>query len=357
MAKDFYAVLGVAKTASESEIKAAYRKLSRELHPDKHKGDKAKEAKFKEVNEAYEVLSDPKKRQAYDRFGSTNGNPFGGAGGGFGGFQDFDASSFGGGFGDIFEAFFGGQRAGTTSNNAGKDIEVSVTIPLAVAVKGEEREIRFRAFVSCDACGGSGATSGTKRITCKKCGGTGQTTRRVNSLFGVIQQAVVCDECSGAGTVPEHACKTCAGQGRVQKDTSVRVRIPAGISDGQALRMSGAGEAGTFGGPAGDLYVRIRVTPDSRFERDGDDVRTSLTIDVIDAALGAKKDVDTVHGTVTLDVPAGTQPGHILRMKGKGMPVLNTNRHGDHYVAIVVHIPEKLSRKERDLLEEWKSLR
>ncbi len=354
MAKDFYAILGVAKTASESEIKAAYRKLSRELHPDKHKGDKTKEAKFKEVNEAYEVLSDAKKRQAYDQFGSTNGNPFGA---GFGGFQDFDSSSFGGGFGDIFEAFFGGQRGARPRESVGQDIEVEVTIPLMLAVTGEERDVRFRTFMSCDACAGSGAASGAKRVTCDQCGGSGQMSKRVNSLFGVIQQAVVCDRCAGAGTMAEHACKTCAGQGRVQKEKSVRVRIPPGISDGQALRVTGEGEAGKFGARSGDLYVRIRIPHDGRFERDGDDIHTSLTIDVIDAALGAKKHIETVHGTVTLDIHAGTQPGSILRVKGKGMPILNTSRQGDHYVKIAVHVPEKLSRKERELLEEWRTLR
>lgn len=357
MPKNPYDILGVSTTATEAEIKAAYRKLSKELHPDKHKGDKDKEARFKDVNAAYEILSDPKKKQAYDQFGSSDGrNPFGGSGGGFGGFEGFDASSFGGGFSDIFEQFFSGGAAGggrgKASDGAGRDTEIAVTVPFATAVSGEDRTVRFRTQLTCETCRGEGAEPGSKIITCSACSGTGQIVRRVNSLFGVIQQSTVCPTCQGTGKVPEKACHTCKGDGRVAGEKSVQIHIPAGISDGQSLRLSGQGEAGRHAAMAGDLYVRIRVTPDDRFSREGDDIRTALSISALNAILGTEHSVDTVHGPMTLAIPAGTQPGQVFRIKGKGMPVLNTSRIGDHYVTVSVEIPTKLSRKQRELFEQ-----
>ncbi len=358
MPKDYYSVLGVSKTSSDQDIKQAYRKLSRELHPDKHKGDKEKEAKFKEVNEAYEVLSDPKKKQTYDQFGSADG-PFAAGGGGFGGFQqgfggfDFDASGMNG-FGDIFESFFGGNtgRRARKNDNRGRDVEVELTVPFTDAVHGAERDISFRAVISCETCKGTGAEPDSKLVECKTCSGTGQVTRTTRSLFGAIQQTVLCDQCRGSGKIPEKPCKSCGGEGRKQGDTTVKIRVPAGIQNGQSLRVTGEGEAGRQGGGSGDLFVRIRVQDDPRFQRDGDDIRTTLTISVPDAVLGRTVAAETVHGSVDLHVPAGMQPGQVLRMKGKGMPILSSGRHGDHYVTVEVEVPRKLDRRQRELYEE-----
>lgn len=353
MAKDFYQILGVSKDASKDDIKKAYRKLSKELHPDKHKGDKEKEAKFKEVNEAYEVLSDETKKRNYDQFGSTNGNPFGGGGGGFGG---FDPSQFGGDVGDIFEAFFGGRgKSRARTQERGRDLEVSVRIPFTMSVTGGERMISLTTFVTCDECEGKGGAPGSKMEKCGECGGAGQVTRTSQSFFGTIQQTVVCPECHGKGEVPSERCKKCGGEGRREEKKQVTVNIPAGIHDGQSLRMRGEGQAGAHGNPSGDLYVVVNVETDARFVRDGDDIRTILAVSVTDAMLGAEKEIETVHGPLTISVPAGTQPGQVLRIKGKGMPVLSSSRHGDHFVTIEVEIPKKLSRSARKLVEEMKN--
>ncbi len=361
MSKDYYGILGIQKSASESEIKQAYRKLSKELHPDKHKGDKEKEAKFKEVNEAYEVLSDAKKKQAYDQFGSTNGNPFGGAGG-FGGFssQGFDPSQFSGGdFSDLFESFFGGGggRKQKARDLRGRDVQAEVVITLLQAVSGMDQPIAMKTNVNCTDCGGSGSAEGSKLSTCSDCGGTGAVQRTTNSLFGQIRQSVLCEKCGGVGKIPEKPCKKCSGNGRAMEKKTVSVSIPAGIDDGQTMRIKGEGEAGQRGNPSGDLLVRVRVQQDRRFDRDGDDIRSSLSLPIIDAVLGAEVPVETVHGTVTMTIPAGTQPNQILRIKGKGMPVVNSSRTGDHYVTIDLVVPTKLSREEKRLFEEWKKLK
>ncbi len=361
MPKDFYSLLGVSKSATEAEIKQAYRKLSKELHPDKHKGDKDKEAKFKEVNEAYEVLGDTKKRQAYDQFGSTNGNPFGGGGGsgGFQGFNGFDPSQFqGGDFSDLFESFFGGGggRRGKAETR-GRDLETQVDVTFMEAVTGTDRPIVIKAHTTCSDCGGSGGEKDSKLVTCTECGGTGTVTRTSNSLFGRIQQNVVCSTCKGSGKIPEKPCKKCNGEGRTVEKRTVSVHIPAGIDDGQTLRVKGEGEAGPRGSASGDLLVRIRVAPDKRFEREGDDIRSSLSITVTDAVLGTEATVATVHGDVTMTIPAGTQPNQVLRIKGKGMPVVNSSRTGDHFVMIDLVVPTKLSRKEKELFEELKGLK
>ncbi len=358
MARDFYEVLGVPRSASQDDIKKAYRKLSKELHPDKHKGEKEAEQKFKEVNEAYETLSDTKKKQMYDQFGSADAN---GAGAGAGGFNGFDFSGFQGGervdFSDIFESFFGGRGgAARPREERGADLEVEMTIDLAEAVSGVKRSVNIRHLKKCDVCGGSGTEPGTSMQTCTECNGTGQVTRTAQSFFGTIQQRAICPRCGGGGKVPEKACHKCDGEGRYSATEPLDVDVPAGIHDGQSLRIRGEGDAGHRGATAGDLYVHIHVRPDPRFERDGDDVRSVLELNAVDAILGTEADVDTVHGTMTLKIPEGTQPGQVFRLKSKGMPVLSTSRSGDHYVTVKIKIPTKLSRAERKLIEEWKAL-
>jgi molecular chaperone DnaJ len=354
IANDFYDILGVGKSASADEIKQAYRKLSKEWHPDKHKGDKAAEAKFKEINQAYEVLGDQQKRAQYDRFGSAGpgmGGGFGGGGFDFSGFQNGDM----GDLGDLFSSFFGGARGGGGPAK-GADHEVGVTIDLAEAVTGAKRTIRVQRQAECETCRGDGAAPGSKTVTCDQCGGTGQVTRVAQSFFGQIQQRGVCPKCHGGGKVPEKACATCNGQGRVPKRDDITVEIPAGIADGQSLRVRGKGDQGLPGQPAGDLFVHISVRPDDRFRREGDDIHAAAAVSAIDATLGADIEVETVHGPVTVSVPAGTQPGTVMRVKGKGMPVLSTSRHGDHYLRIDVIIPKKLSREEKKLAEEWRKI-
>ncbi len=368
MAKDYYAVLGLQKGASAEEIKKTYRRLSKELHPDKHKGDKTVEQKFKEVNEAYEVLGDPRKKQMYDQFGEAGVNGQAGGFGGFGrgGFEGFDFSGFGGGgaegFANIFESFFGGNRARASERQPfdgaqGRDVETEIIIDFAEAVAGVRRDLKLKRLLACDRCKGEGAEPGSKVVTCSECGGAGQVTRTAQSFFGIVRQTTVCPRCRGAGKVPETVCRTCGGEGRVQHAGAVTVHIPAGIHDGQSLRMRGEGEAGRRGAPAGDLYVHVHVRGDGRFARDGDDIRSSVEISALDAMLGTTVDVPTAHGTVALKIPEGTQPDSVLRIRGKGMPIVNSGRTGDHYVTVNVKIPTRLSREERRLLEEWRRAR
>lgn len=365
MPKDYYAILGVQKSATEAEIKQAYRKLSKELHPDKHKGDKGKEAKFKEVNEAYEVLSDATKRGNYDRFGNADfggfggGGASGGGGAGFGGYQQgFEGMNFNGDLNDLFSSFFSGAAGGgRRPDTRGRNVEVEISIPLSDAVKGAERTITFTTQITCDECAGSGSTPGAKTVTCTECSGVGSVQRTTKSLFGAIRQSVVCPTCSGSGKVPEKPCKKCSGDGRVSGKKTVNVRIPAGIDDQQTMRLTGEGEAGGQGVPSGDLLVHVRLEQDARFERQGDDIRSMLQLPVIDAVLGTEASIETVHGVTKVSIPAGTQPGQVLRLKGKGMPVLNTNRHGDHYVTVDILVPTKLSRDQKKLYEELKNNR
>ncbi|OIO55262.1 molecular chaperone DnaJ [Candidatus Peregrinibacteria bacterium CG1_02_54_53] len=362
MPKDLYTVLGVERSASKDDIKRAYRKLSKEHHPDRHKGDKGAEQRFKEVNEAYEVLSDEKKRAMYDRFGSTGGPAgAGGAGGGAGPFGGFNFSGFNpedlGGFGDIFETFFGAGGRRSKREQRGRDLQVEIEVQFVDVVEGADRSMALERQRVCEKCGGTGAKEGTKQVSCRECGGTGEITRTTQSFFGAFRQASVCEACGGSGKTHEYACHICGGDGRVRSRDTVTAHIPAGIHDGQTLRLRGEGEAGVRGAKVGDLYVTVRVRPDTAFERDGDDVRSSVSISVADALLGIEISIKTVHGSATLKVPAGTQPGQIFRLKGKGMPLLNSSRTGDHYVTVNVDVPTKLSRAEQKLLEEWRKMR
>lgn len=366
MARDFYEVLGISKSSSPEEIKVAYRKLSKELHPDKHSSTgsgqvkKDAEQKFKEVNEAYEVLSNPKKKQMYDQFGKAGMNGGQGHPGAGGGFSGFDFSSFtrgqGGDFSDLFETFFGGTKQTHQSNELGRDREVEIAVDFSAVIHGEKRELAVRKFAKCAICDGKGTAPGSSIVNCNECHGTGTITRVVQSLFGTIQQQYQCPKCKGSGKIPEKPCPTCSGEGRTQQTVRVTINIPAGISSGQVLRVRGAGDAGPRGKSSGDLYVGIRVKADPHWERDGDDVHTLMTISVLDAMLGAEKSVDTVEGAVTLKIPEGTQPGQVFRLRGKGLPVLSTSRRGDQYVKVEVEIPKKLSRAERKVVEEWKKL-
>jgi len=350
MAKDYYQVLGLQRGASPEEVKKAYRRLSKELHPDKHKGDKSSEQRFKEVNEAYEVLKDPKKKQTYDQFGTADGPGMGGGGGGFSGFNTGDFS----GFADIFENFFGGGDRRKPSTQ-GEDIAFQLTLEFQDAVTGGDRELTIQKMVACADCSGTGTEKGSKLVQCSECGGTGQVSRRQQSFFGTIAQRFVCPQCSGSGEVPEKACGSCHSQGRKEEKVRVTVHIPAGIHDGQTLRIRGEGNAGKQGARAGDLYLHVVLQPDSRFLREGDDIRSEVLLPVVDVLLGTQIHVETVHGTVDLKIPEGTQPEQVFRLKGKGMPVAGSSRTGNHYVKVHVDIPKKLSRKERNLLEEWRT--
>ncbi len=352
MTKDYYQVLGLERSASTDDVKKAYRRLSKELHPDKHKGDDSAEQRFKEVNEAYEVLGDPQKKQMYDQFGTADGPGMGAGAEGFSGFSGGDFS----GFADIFENFFGGGGGRRKASNDGEDLQLQLTIDFQDAVTGSEREITISKMVPCTDCNGAGTEEGSTMVSCSECGGTGQVTRQQQSFFGTIAQRFVCSQCSGSGEVPEKACSSCNAEGRKEEKSTVTVSIPKGIHHGQTLRIRGQGNAGRQGAEAGDLFLHIALKPDKRFERDGDDIRSEVTISAVDAILGTQIRVDTVHGSFDLKIAEGTQPEQVLRLKGEGMPVSGSSRNGNHYVTVHIEIPKKLSRKERKLVEEWREV-
>ncbi|MCD6109413.1 molecular chaperone DnaJ [bacterium] len=361
--KDFYDTLGVDRNASDQDIKKAYRKLAQKYHPDKNKGDKESEQKFKEINEAYETLSDKQKRSFYDQFGSTQGAE---GSSGFGGFsgnaQGFDFSSFSGGFGggfaDIFESFFTGGSHGTNKGRhahgpkRGEDIEARIKISFEESVNGTSRELEITKAEKCDHCKGTGAEPGSKISTCKTCGGTGEVKEVRQTILGQIATSRVCPECHGEGQMPEKKCTICHGTTRKRVSEKVKVKIPAGISNDSTIRLSGKGEAGLKGGPYGDLYLHITVTPSKNFVRSGDDIHSEQSIHLIQGVLGNEIDVKTIYGNVKLKIPAGTPSGKIFKLKGYGMPRLNTNQKGDHYLKIILNIPSKLSKKERELYGE-----
>ena len=354
--RDYYEVLGVEKSASEDEIKKAFRKLARQYHPDLHPDDKQAEAKFKEVNEAYEVLSDKEKRAKYDQVGhaafdpSYGGGAGGGGFGGFGGFSDV---------GDIFESFFGGMGfGGSRSSNPnaprrGGDIETSVSLDFMEACKGVKKTVRINRSETCPDCKGSGAAAGTQPKTCPDCNGTG--TRRVTQRtpFGNISQQTVCTRCGGRGKIVDNPCRTCSGKGVVKKSAEREVEIPAGIDDGQTLRVQGGGHAGTNGGQYGDLHIRVDVRPDPIFERDGYDVWTEVPLTYTQAALGGEIIVPTVDGKVKYTVPEGIQVGTTVRLRGKGIKKLYRTDRGDHYLKITVEIPKNLTKEQKAKLKAF----
>ena len=347
--RDYYDVLGVPRSADEAEIKKAFRRLARELHPDVNRSDPSAEDKFKEAAEAYEVLSDPERRATYDRYGHEGLRTGGYAPNfeGFGSVSDIFEAFFGsGGFGS---AFGGGQATGPVQ---GGDVGVSTVVELADAAHGTEVEVGYEVITTCEHCRGNGAEPGTPIETCDRCGGTGQLRAVSRTPFGQVMRTAVCDVCHGDGRVAQDPCHVCDGRGRRVDHVKVSVDVPAGISDGQRIRIAGRGHAGERGGPAGDLYVQIRVRDDPRFLRDGDDLVTAVDVAAPLAALGTTIEVPTVDGPVELEVPAGTQPHETLVIRGAGMPALRGRRSGDLRVVVNVVIPKHLDREQRELMQQ-----
>ncbi len=344
--RDFYDVLGVARNASEEEIKKAYRKLAMKYHPDRNQGDKAKQAeeKFKEVKEAYEVLTDTSKRAAYDRFGHAGVDPS--AGGGFRGAEGM--GGFAEAFGDIFGDIFGGGRGGRSNAYRGADLRYTMELTLEQAAKGFATEIRVPAWDNCETCHGSGAKPGTSPKTCTMCGGAGAV--RMQQGFFSIQQT--CPTCRGSGKVIAEPCGACSGAGRIKKNKVLEVNIPAGIDEGQRIRLSGKGEPGVNGGPPGDLYVEIRLKPHEVFQRDGDDLHCEVPVSIVTAALGGEVEIGTLTEKVSVHIPEGTQSGKTFRLRGKGIKGVRSSYPGDLYCHVSVETPVRLSEKQKKLLRE-----
>jgi molecular chaperone DnaJ len=357
--RDYYEVLGVSRQASADELKKAYRKLAVKHHPDKNPGDAAAEEKFKEISEAYDVLSDEDKRAAYDRYGhQAFSGGMGGPGGGAGGFHDpFDifrevfGGAGGGGGGGIFDSFFGGgggRRRGDGPQR-GSDLRYGIELTLEEAAHGTEKEIHYERLVHCAKCNGSGSASGGGKTTCRTCGGAGQ----VIASRGFFQVQQTCPECQGTGEIIADPCKDCQGQGRLQEEARVRVKIPAGIEEGSRLRSQGNGDMGAKGGPTGDLYIVIGVRAHEIFEREGSDLHCDMPLAFTRAALGGELTVPTLEGKASIKVPAGTQNATTFRLRGKGLKVLGEDRHGDLYVRVEIAIPTKLSSEQREKLEAY----
>jgi molecular chaperone DnaJ len=342
--RDPYEVLGVARDASEQDVKKSFRRLARELHPDVNAHDPQAEDKFKEAAEAYEILSDPERRATYDRYGHEGLRSGGYA-------PNFDAF---GSIGDLFNAFFGGASpfGGQAGGPAqGGDVAVALEVTLLQAAAGTSEEVSYEAVERCEHCRGNGAEPGTPIETCTRCGGAGQLQTVARTPFGQMVRTVVCDVCHGDGRVPRQPCGACRGRGRRAGRRTVTVQVPAGIADGQRIRLGGQGHAGEAGAPAGDLYVLVRVRPDERWVRDGDDLLTALDVSAPLAAVGATLDVPTLAGAASLRVPPGTQPGEVLTVRGQGMPNLRGGRRGNLRVVVNVVVPRRLSHEQRELLE------
>ncbi len=355
---DFYELLGVSRSATADEIKKAYRKKARELHPDANPDDEAAAEQFKQVARAYQVLSDDEQRARYDRFGEAGVG--GAAGGGAGPNMD---DLFGGGLGDIFDAFFGGggaqagpfggRQRGPSGPPRGQDVEVVIDVDFAQAVFGDRVPVELKLPVSCDVCDGSGAGEGTKPVTCSECGGSGQVQRVRQSLLGQMVTASPCNRCGGLGEVITTPCSNCRGEGRVTVDKSYQVDVPAGVDTGSTLRLTGRGAAGPRGGRSGDLYVHIRVRPHDRYVRDGDDVITEIGISIAQAALGTSMELETLDGTEELVVPPGTQPGREFVLRQRGVPRLQGRGRGDLIARVHVEVPTSLTSAEVDLLTNF----
>ncbi|MEE1224155.1 MAG: molecular chaperone DnaJ [Clostridia bacterium] len=351
--RDYYEVLGVSKGASDDELKKAFRKEAKKYHPDLHPGDKEAEAKFKEVNEAYEVLSDSEKRQRYDQFGHAGVDPNfgagggGGFGGGFGDFGDIFSDIFGGGFG----GFGGGSRR--NGPRRGADVRQTVTISFEEAAFGCKKKINVNKQEKCSTCGGNGAKPGTSPETCPHCHGTGQIQTQQRTILGYMTNVTTCPHCNGTGKQIKEPCRDCRGTGKVRVAKTVEIDIPAGIDDTQTMQMSGHGEAGERGGPNGDLLITIRVRPHAMFERRDNDIYLNMPITFVQAALGATLTVPTLDGIVEYDIPEGTQSGTRFRLRGKGVPFIRGKGRGDQYVTVTVEVPKNLSSKQKELLKEF----
>ena len=359
MSKDYYKILGIEKGASADEVKAAFRRMAHQHHPDKKGGD---EKKFKEANEAFQVLSDSKKREQYDQYGTTfdNAGPGGPGGFDFSGFQQgggapgFDFGDLGdifsnmGGFGDMFS---GGRRGGRRAKR-GRDIQVDVELDLKDAAFGVEKSVRLYKQSACDVCSGSGVEPGSKKVSCKECDGHGQTAQTQRTPFGVFQTAVACTKCSGEGQMAEKECKHCRGEGVEKREQEIKIKIPAGIDNGESIRLTGYGEAAKKGGQPGDLYVLVHVKKDPRFRRKDFDLYVKKNISFSQAGLGDTIEIETLDGPAKVVAPEGIQSGQMIRLKGKGMGILNDSGRGDLYVEIIVETPRKLSKRQKELLKE-----
>jgi molecular chaperone DnaJ len=345
--RDYYEILGVERGASDAEIKRAFRRLAQKWHPDVSNEDAGSDERFKEINEAYQVLSDPQKKQAYDLFGRAGVSGGAGAGGFEGGF---------GGFGDIFDAFFGGSAAGGRRGprtNAGADLRYDLRIAFAEAVNGTDKEIEFPVLDRCATCGGSGAKAGTSPIACPQCSGRGEIRSVRQTMLGQMVNVQPCPRCRGEGTIVEAPCETCRGDGRTERRKKLRVAVPAGIDEGHQIRLSGEGEVGPRGGPPGSLYVAVHVGPHKSLKREGTELYLEQEISIAQAALGTKVRVPTVDGDEEIEIKAGIQPGAEIRLRGRGVPHLRRSGvRGDLHVFVKVAVPTKLSKKQRELLEE-----
>lgn len=354
--RDYYEVLGVSRGASEDEIKKAYRKEAKKYHPDLHPGDKEAEAKFKEVNEAYEVLSDGDKKARYDQFGHAGvdpnygGGPGGGGFGGFGGFDDLGdifSNIFGGGFG----GFGGGQRRNGPVR--GRDIQLSALLTFEEAAFGCKKTVEVARQENCATCNGTGAKPGTSPTTCKRCNGAGKIRTQARTPFGMMTNESICPDCRGEGKVIVEPCRDCRGTGRVKKTNKIDVTFPAGINEGQTMQIQGKGEMGTRGGSPGDLLISVRIKPHKLFTRDGYNVHIEMPITFPQAALGATIEVPTIDGMVEYDIPEGTQPGFVFMLKGKGIQYVRGKNRGDQYVKIDIEVPKNLSQEQKELLMKF----
>ncbi len=358
--RDYYEVLGLKKGASEDEIKKAFKSMARKYHPDLHPDDKEAAEKFKEINEAYEVLSDSEKRARYDQFGHAGVDPNYGGGAGAGGFGGF------GGFGDVGDIFdsifgggfsgFGGGRSTASSANAphrGGDVNANVTIDFMEACKGAKKKMRVTHMVKCDQCSGTGADANTKTSSCTECHGQGSVRVNQRTPFGVISTTKVCPRCGGKGKIVTNPCSKCRGSGRQRVTTDIELKIPAGIDNGQILRVSGQGDAGLNGGPNGDLNVSVTIRPHELFTRSGNDIFCEIPISYAQAVLGDKVTVPTIKGKVEYEIPEGTQSGTKFRLRGEGVKYLGRESYGDQYVTVVVEVPKRLTKQQKELLKKF----